>query len=67
MKSARVITGGREAGFTILELTVVLGLLGGFLVFLLQILSTGVELFDEGPVARGCHVLGGGHRLTGAL
>ena len=37
-----------QQGFTLLELTIVFGLLAGFLVFLTQMLSTGVELFDEG-------------------
>jgi len=37
-----------ERGFTLLELTIVFGLLTGFLVFLTQIMSSGVELFDEG-------------------
>lgn len=35
-------------GFTLLELTIVFGLLAGFLVMLTQMLSSGVELFDEG-------------------
>ena len=39
---------GAAAGFTILELTVVLGLLAAFMVFLIQLMTTGVELFDEG-------------------
>ncbi len=38
----------RRGGFTLLELTVVLGLLGAFSVFLVQMLTSGVELFDEG-------------------
>ncbi|MEM7198972.1 MAG: hypothetical protein AAF628_01820 [Planctomycetota bacterium] len=41
-------TSKASGGFTMLELTVVLGLLGGFMLFLVQILDTGVTLFDEG-------------------
>jgi prepilin-type N-terminal cleavage/methylation domain-containing protein len=37
-----------QAGFTLLELTVVLGVLAAFTLFLIQILIGGVELFDEG-------------------
>lgn len=40
--------GTREQGFTAIELTVVLGLLAGFLVLLTQLLSSGVSLFSEG-------------------
>ena len=39
-------------GFTLLELTVVFGLLAGFLVMLTQMLSSGVELFDEGETGQ---------------
>lgn len=38
----------RAGGFTLIELTVALGLLGGFLVLLIQLLAGGVSLFDEG-------------------
>lgn len=41
-------TGATPAGFTLLELTVVLGLLGVFSVFLVQLLAGAVSLFDEG-------------------
>ena len=36
------------AGFTLLELVVVMGLLAGFCVMLVQLLATGVRMFDEG-------------------
>ena len=41
------------AGFTLLELTVVLGLLSAFTLFLIQILLGGVELFESRSVAPG--------------
>lgn len=37
-----------SSGFTLLEITLVLGLLAAFCVFLLQLLTSGVQLFDEG-------------------
>jgi hypothetical protein len=39
-------------GFTLLELTVVMGLLAGFLLFLTQLLSGGVSLFQEGETGQ---------------
>ncbi len=42
------MTDNRQSGFTLLEVTVVIGLLAGFLVFLTQLLAGGVELYDEG-------------------
>lgn len=44
--------GGACGGFTMIELTVVLGLLAAFMMFLLQLLSTGVSLFDEGEAGQ---------------
>lgn len=41
-----------QAGFTLLELTVVLGLLAAFTLFLIQILIGGVRLFDEGETGQ---------------
>ncbi len=42
----------RQGGFTLIELTIVLGLLTGFLVMLTQIVSTGVGLFGEGATGQ---------------
>lgn len=41
-----------EAGFTLLEMTIVLGLLAVFLVALTQLLSSGVDLLEEGEVGQ---------------
>ncbi|MGA0060790.1 MAG: PulJ/GspJ family protein, partial [Planctomycetota bacterium] len=38
----------RDAGFTLLELVVAMGLLSGFLLMLVRLLTTGADLFDEG-------------------
>lgn len=38
----------RSAGFTLLELVVVMGLLAGFCVMLVQLLASGVRMFEEG-------------------
>lgn len=56
-----------EAGFTLLELTVVMGILAGFLVMLVQLVDAGLVLFAEGEAtqaladraARAEQVLGG--------
>jgi prepilin-type N-terminal cleavage/methylation domain-containing protein len=40
--------GRRQAGFTLLEVLVVLGLLSGFLLFLVQMLATGASVFERG-------------------
>jgi prepilin-type N-terminal cleavage/methylation domain-containing protein len=37
-----------DAGFTLLELVVAMGLLSGFLLMLVRLLTTGADLFDEG-------------------
>ncbi|MCA8973758.1 MAG: type II secretion system protein [Planctomycetes bacterium] len=37
-----------ESGFTLLELVVVMGILSGFLVMLVQLVDTGLQLFAEG-------------------
>ena len=40
------------AGFTLIELTVSLGLLGGFVLFLVQLLSTSISVFEEGETGQ---------------
>ncbi len=40
--------GVSSAGFTILELTVVMGILSGFLLMLVQMLTSGVQIFQSG-------------------
>ncbi len=40
--------GSKSAGFTLLELVVVMGILSGFLLMLVQILGSGVSIFQEG-------------------
>jgi hypothetical protein len=40
------------AGFTLLELVVVMGILSGFLVMLVQLVDAGLRLFDEGEVGQ---------------
>ena len=37
-----------QSGFTLLELVVVMGLLSTFLLLLVQLVSSGAKLFDEG-------------------
>jgi hypothetical protein len=51
MNSARN-TGARSAGFTLLELVIVMGILCGFLLMLVQFLDSGVQLFDEGETGQ---------------
>ena len=50
MTTTRNIRG--EGGFTLLEVTVVLGLLASFVLFLTQILASSVELLDEGETGQ---------------
>ncbi len=45
-------TGSRAAGFTLIELVVVLGILVGFLAMLVQFVDSGVRLFDEGEAGQ---------------
>lgn len=42
----------RQAGFTLLELVIVMGILSGFLVMLVQLVDAGLRLFSEGEVAQ---------------
>jgi prepilin-type N-terminal cleavage/methylation domain-containing protein len=43
----------RSAGFTLMELVIVMGILCGFLLMLVQFLDSGVQLFDEGETGQG--------------
>jgi len=43
---------GTQGGFTLIELTIVMGLLSGFILFLVQLLNTGVSLFDQGQASQ---------------
>jgi hypothetical protein len=43
---------GPAAGFTLLELTVVMGILAGFLVMLVQLVDAGLTLFGEGEAGQ---------------
>jgi len=42
----------RQAGFTLLELTVVMGILTGFLIMLVQLVDAGLRLFSEGELTQ---------------
>lgn len=50
MNASAVTT--RSAGFTLLELMVVMGILTGFLVMLVQLVDTGLRLFQEGELGQ---------------
>ncbi|MBL9078621.1 MAG: type II secretion system protein [Planctomycetes bacterium] len=42
----------RSTGFTLIELVVVMGILSGFLVLLVQLVDTGLRLFQEGELGQ---------------
>ncbi|MBL8732218.1 MAG: hypothetical protein JNN13_07595 [Planctomycetes bacterium] len=42
----------RAGGFTLLELTIVMGILSGFLVMLVQLVSSGLSMFGEGELGQ---------------
>ncbi|MBX3464479.1 MAG: type II secretion system protein [Planctomycetes bacterium] len=42
----------RDLGFTLIELLVVMGILSGFLVLLVQLVDTGLRLFQEGELGQ---------------
>lgn len=46
------ITPRRAGGFTLLELTIVMGILSGFLVMLVQLVSSGLSMFGEGELGQ---------------
>ena len=50
--NARLHDRERVAGFTILELVVVMGILSGFLVMLVQLVDSGLRLFHDGEVGQ---------------
>ena len=41
-----------QSGFTLLELVIVMGILSGFLVMLVQLVDTGLQLFAEGETGQ---------------
>ena len=41
-----------QAGFTLIELVVVMGILAGFLVMLVQLVDTGLRMFGEGELGQ---------------